>query len=345
MKFLDQAKIYVKAGDGGHGACSFRHEKFIEFGGPDGGTGGKGGDVIVEAVANLNTLIDFRYQQHFKAQNGRPGAGSNCTGAGGEDLIIKVPVGTEITDESGEIVITDLTKEGQTYVIAKGGMGGKGNDSFKSSTNQAPRRADPGEPGEEMYIWLRLKLIADVGLIGKPNAGKSTLLTAATKARPKIANYPFTTLHPHLGVAMVDGKEILLADIPGLIEGASEGIGLGTKFLKHIERCSVLIHVLDGTEPDILQSYQTIRAELEKYSTSLAQKPEIIAINKCDCIPEEDIEKTKKELRKVSSNDIFVISGIAGMGLKELLRAAGVFVQAAKQEKESDNDDNSAQTE
>ncbi len=334
MKFLDQAKIYIKAGDGGHGACSFRHEKFIEFGGPDGGTGGKGGDVILEAVPNLNTLIDFRYQQHFRAQNGRPGAGNNCTGAGGEDLIIKVPVGTEITDETGRVVIADLTKDGQRYTIAKGGMGGKGNDSFKSSTNQAPRRADPGEPGEEMFIWLRLKLIADVGLIGKPNAGKSTLLTAVTKARPKIANYPFTTLHPHLGVAMIDGKEMLMADIPGLIEGASEGVGLGTKFLKHIERCSVFIHVIDGTEPDILQSYQTIRAELKKYSASLAQKPEIIALNKCDCLTDEDIENAKKELRKATPDAVYVISGIAGMGLKELLRAADVYVQAAQQEKD-----------
>ena len=334
MKFLDQAKIYIKAGDGGHGACSFRHEKFIEFGGPDGGTGGKGGDVILVAVPNLNTLIDFRYQQHFRAENGRPGAGNNCTGAGGDDLIIKVPVGTEITDETGQVVIADLTQNGQRYVIAKGGMGGKGNDSFKSSTNQAPRRADPGEPGEEMFIWLRLKLIADVGLIGKPNAGKSTLLTAVTKARPKIANYPFTTLHPHLGVAMVDGKEILMADIPGLIEGASEGVGLGTKFLKHIERCSVFIHVIDGTEPDILQSYQTIRSELEKYSASLAQKPQIIALNKCDCLTDEDIENAEKELRKVSTDAIYPISGVAGIGLTELLRAADVYVQAAKQEKD-----------
>lgn len=334
MKFLDQAKIYIKAGDGGHGACSFRHEKFIEFGGPDGGTGGKGGDVILVAVPNLNTLIDFRYQQHFRAENGRPGAGNNCTGAGGEDLIIKVPVGTEITDETGQVVIADLTQNGQRYVIAKGGMGGKGNDSFKSSTNQAPRRADPGEPGEEMFIWLRLKLIADVGLIGKPNAGKSTLLTAVTKARPKIANYPFTTLHPHLGVAMVDGKEILMADIPGLIEGASEGVGLGTKFLKHIERCSVFIHVIDSTEPDILQSYQTIRSELEKYSASLAQKPQIIALNKCDCLTDEDIENAEKELRKVSTDAIYPISGVAGIGLTELLRAADVYVQAAKQEKD-----------
>lgn len=332
MKFLDQAKIFIKAGDGGNGACSFRHEKFIEFGGPDGGNGGNGGNVIMVAVPNLNTLIDFRYQQHFKAQNGRPGAGRNCTGAKGEDLIIKVPIGTEITDETGDVVLADLTKDGETYLIAKGGMGGRGNDSYKSSTNQAPRRADPGEEGEELSVWLKLKLIADIGLIGKPNAGKSTLLTALTKARPKIANYPFTTLHPNLGIAMVDDREILLADIPGLIEGASEGVGLGTKFLKHIERCSVLIHVLDGTEPDIIDTYQNIRQELAKYGAHLAQKPEIIAINKCDCIPQEDIEKIKKDLKKVTREKIFVISAIAGTGIKEMLRAAAKYVENRPEE-------------
>ena len=335
MKFLDQAKIFVKAGDGGHGACSFRHEKFLEFGGPDGGNGGKGGDIILEAIPNLNTLIDFRYQQHFKAQNGRPGAGRNCTGANGDDLVIKVPIGTEVTDETGKIVIADLTHKGQKYLIAKGGLGGRGNDSFKSSTNQAPRRADPGEPGEEMFIWLKLKLIADIGLIGMPNAGKSTLLTAVTKARPKIANYPFTTLHPHLGVTMVDGKEILLADIPGLIEGASDGIGLGTKFLKHIERCSVLIHIIDATETDIINNYKTIRFELEKYNTSLLNKPEIIALNKCDCVPEDELFKLKEKLQKVTNHPIYFISGIANIGLKELFRATSIYVQSAQQEKDN----------
>jgi len=326
MKFLDQAKIFVKAGNGGNGACSFRHEKFLEFGGPDGGMGGKGGDVVLLAVPNLNTLIDFRYQQHFKAQNGQPGSGSNCTGAGGEDLIIKVPVGTEITDETGSIVLADLTREGQTYVVAKGGQGGRGNDSYKSSTNQAPRRADKGEEGEEFFIWLRLKLIADIGLIGKPNAGKSTLLTALTKARPKIANYPFTTLHPHLGVAQVDGREVLMADIPGLIEGASEGTGLGTKFLKHIERCSVFIHMLDGTEEDLIGTYKTIRTELEKYGAGLSEKPEIIAINKVDCIPPEDVERIKSEFKKKLKKAPYFISAVAGTGLKELLRKATSFV-------------------
>ena len=326
MKFLDQAKIYIKAGDGGNGACSFRHEKFLEFGGPDGGNGGKGGDVIFVAAPNLNTLIDFRYQQHFKAQKGQPGAGRNCTGAGGEDLIIKVPIGTEVTDETGEVVIADLTKEGQRFVIAKGGLGGRGNDSYKSSTNQAPRRADPGEPGEELAVWLKLKLIADIGLVGMPNAGKSTLLTAVTKARPKIANYPFTTLHPHLGVAMVDGKEILIADIPGLIEGASEGIGLGTKFLKHVERCSVLIHLIDGTEAEPFKTYQAIRNELQNYAEKLTLKPEIIAINKCDCIDDETLAEIEKEFIQKTQIQPFFISAVANKNLTELLRKASTFI-------------------
>ncbi len=339
MKFLDQAKIYIKAGDGGNGACSFRHEKFLEFGGPDGGNGGKGGDVIFIAAPNLNTLIDFRYQQHFKAQKGHPGAGRNCTGAAGEDLIIKVPIGTEITDETGENVIADLTKDGQTFVIAKGGLGGRGNDSYKSSTNQAPRRADPGEPGDELWVWLKLKLIADIGLVGMPNAGKSTLLTAVTKARPKIANYPFTTLHPHLGVAMIDGREILMADIPGLIEGASEGIGLGTKFLKHVERCSVLLHLIDGTEPNPLETYQTIRGELAKYAQALSQKPEIIAINKCDCIDDETLDTIAKEFYKKLKVKPYFISAVSGRGLTEVLRAAASYVPPKEQEEESKDEE------
>ena len=332
MKFLDQAKIFVKAGNGGNGACSFRHEKFLEFGGPDGGMGGKGGDVVLLAVPNLNTLIDFRYQQHFKAQNGQPGSGSNCTGAGGEDLIIKVPIGTEVTDETGDVVLADLTRENQTYIVAKGGQGGRGNDSYKSSTNQAPRRADKGEEGEELFIWLRLKLIADIGLIGKPNAGKSTLLTAVTKARPKIANYPFTTLHPHLGVAKVDDREILMADIPGLIEGASDGTGLGTKFLKHIERCSVFIHMIDGTEEDLIGTYKIIRKELEKYGAGLSKKSELIAINKVDCIPPEDVERIKSEFKKKLKKTPYFISAVAGIGLKELLRKASSFVHRDEDE-------------
>ena len=329
MKFLDQAKINLKAGKGGNGACSFRHEKYLEFGGPDGGNGGNGGDIIFEAMPNLNTLIDFRYQQHFRAQNGEPGAGSNCTGQNGEDLIIKVPIGTEISDETGKIVLADLTKAGQRVIIAKGGKGGRGNDSYKSATNQAPRRADKGEEGEELWVWLKLKLIADVGLIGKPNAGKSTLLTALTKARPKIANYPFTTLHPNLGVAMVDGKEILLADIPGLIEGAAEGVGLGTKFLKHVERCGAFIHMIDGTEENPYEAYNTIREELKKYNAKMLKKKEFIAINKCDCLDED----TKKEIQKqFGRKKIYFISAIAGMGLMDLLRVTIPYIQKTKED-------------
>ena len=321
MKFLDQAKIYIKAGNGGNGACSFRHEKFLEFGGPDGGNGGHGGNVILKAVPNLNTLIDFRYQQHFKAENGRPGGGSQCTGAAGEDLVISVPVGTEVMDESGTIALADLTQDGQTFLVAKGGAGGRGNESYKSSTCQAPRQADKGEEGEELWVWLRLKLIADIGLIGLPNAGKSTFLTATTKARPKIANYPFTTLHPHLGVAYVDEREVLFADIPGLIEGASQGVGLGTKFLKHLSRCSMLFHLIAATDEDVVKSYKTIRKELEIYGEGLANKPEIIVLNKCDALPSEDVKKLTKKLERIGK-PVFAISAVAGTGIKDLLRFA-----------------------
>lgn len=326
MKFLDEAKIFIKAGDGGNGACSFRHEKFIEFGGPDGGDGGKGGDVVFQAVQNLNTLIDFRYQQHFKASRGTNGMGRCKTGPSGENLIIKVPVGTEIVAEDKETVLADLMHEGDTYIAAKGGQGGRGNDSFKSSTNQAPERADPGEAGEEVWVWLRLKLIADVGLVGLPNAGKSTLLTALTRARPKIADYPFTTLHPNLGVATVDGREILIADIPGLIEGASEGMGLGTHFLKHVERCGVLIHLIDGTAEKVAESYRTIREELKRYGHGLADKQEIIALNKTDSLTPEEIQKKKKELEKVSGETVYLISGIAHTGVTDLMRAVVPFI-------------------
>ena len=326
MKFLDEAKIFLKAGDGGNGACSFRHEKFIEFGGPDGGDGGKGGDVIFKAVSNLNTLIDFRYQQHFKAPRGTNGMGRCKTGPSGADLIIKVPVGTEIVAEDKETVLADLMHDGDTYVAAKGGQGGRGNDSFKSSTNQAPERADPGETGEEIWVWLRLKLIADVGLIGLPNAGKSTLLTALTRARPKIADYPFTTLHPNLGVATVYGREILLADIPGLIEGASEGMGLGTHFLKHVERCGVLIHLIDGTEEDVAHSYQTIRSELKQYGHHLSDKQEIIALNKIDSLTPEEISKKKQELATITGTSVYTISGVAHTGITDLMRAVIPFI-------------------
>ena len=326
MKFLDEAKIYIKAGDGGNGACSFRHEKFIEFGGPDGGCGGKGADVIFVAKENLNTLIDFRYQQHFRAEKGHNGAGRNKTGASGQDMIIFVPVGTEIVMDDGQTVLCDMTEVGQRYTVAHGGMGGRGNEFFKSSTNQAPEFAEEGKPGEELWVWLRLKLIADVGLIGLPNAGKSTFLTALTRARPKIADYPFTTLHPHLGVATVDGKEVLIADIPGLIEGASDGAGLGDRFLKHVERCGVLIHLVDITSENPVESYQVIRKELEKYSPLLAQKPEIVALNKCDCMAKEDADKIQKKLNKKIGKPVFLISGVAHQGTQELMREVIPFL-------------------
>ncbi len=328
MKFLDEAKIYLKAGDGGNGSASFRHEKFIEFGGPDGGNGGKGGDIIFEAIPNLNTLIDFRYQQHFKAERGQNGAGRSCTGASADDLIIKVPTGTQIVAEDGVTILADLEHDGDKFIAAHGGQGGRGNESFKSSTNQAPRRADPGEPGEELWVWLRLKLIADVGLIGLPNAGKSTFLAAVSRARPKIADYPFTTLYPNLGVVHVDDKELVVADIPGLIEGASEGAGLGTRFLKHVERCSVLLHLVDGTAENVADAYLTIRQELKNYSTVLFQKPEIVALNKIDALTPELIGQKVSELKKASKKGVYAISGISKQGLAAMLREAGHYIQA-----------------
>lgn len=332
MKFLDEAKIFIKAGDGGNGACSFRREKFLEFGGPDGGYGGDGGDIVFEAVANLNTLIDFRYQQHFKAERGKNGAGRNCTGASGEDLIIKVPVGTQIVANDSETLLMDMLHEGQRYIAAKGGKGGRGNDSYKSSTNQAPYQADEGTPGEEMWVWLKLKLIADVGLVGLPNAGKSTLLAAISRAKPKIADYPFTTLHPHLGVAQVDDHELLIADIPGLIEGASEGVGLGTHFLKHVERCSVLIHLVDALTEDVTIPYRTIRQELEKYSSQLAQKPEIVVLNKIDALTEEEVIKKIKKLEKTANKKVYAMSGVSQKGVTDVLRVAYRYVHERKEE-------------
>ena len=328
MKFLDEAKIFVKSGDGGAGCVSFRREKFIEFGGPDGGDGGRGGDIIVEAVPNLNTLIDYRYQQHFKARRGYHGMGANRSGASGPTITLKVPVGTQILDDDKESVLFDLTKPGQRIVLCKGGDGGFGNTHYKSSTNQAPRQKGEGWPGEERWIWLRLKLIADAGLIGLPNAGKSTFLAAVSRAKPKIADYPFTTLHPQLGVVRADDREFVLADIPGLIEGAHEGAGLGDRFLGHIERCGVLIHLIDGTEEDVAGAYKTVRRELTAYSETLAQKREIVALNKCDALDEETIaEKSKKlaraaKITKKSGGKVFAISGAAGSGIKELLRRA-----------------------
>ena len=326
MKFLDQAKIYIKSGDGGRGCISFRREKYIEFGGPNGGDGGKGGSVYFEAVENLNTLIDFRYQQHFKAKHGQHGMGSEMCGAKGEDLIIKVPVGTEIVAEDGETLIKDMTQAGERFLIAKGGDGGRGNIHFKTSTNQAPRYAEPGWPGEEMWVWLKLKIIADVGLIGFPNAGKSTFLAAVTHARPKIADYPFTTLYPNLGVAWADSKEIVLADIPGLIEGAHDGTGLGDRFLKHVERCAAFLHVIDGTTDDVAENYKAIRKELELYKQTLMQKPEIIALNKTDSLTEDEIKKKIKVLQKISGKEVFAISAVSGEGTKEVLRALAKYV-------------------
>ena len=320
MKFLDQAKIYLKSGDGGNGCCAFRREKYIEFGGPNGGNGGRGGDVIFEAVPNLNTLIDFRYRQHFKAERGHHGEGSDCTGAKGQNLIIKVPVGTEIVAEDGETIIKDMMIPYERFTIAKGGDGGFGNAAYKTSTNQAPRRADPGWPGEEMWVWLRLKMIADVGLIGFPNAGKSTFLASVSGAKPKIADYPFTTLHPNLGIARIDDDEMLIADIPGLIEGAHEGVGLGDRFLRHVERCAVLLHLVDGTEEDVAGRYKAIRKELKLYSKTLAAKHEIVVLNKIDALLPEEVEEKVKALQKAARRKPLTMSGVARTGPKAVLR-------------------------
>ena len=321
MKFLDLCKVYIRSGGGGGGCVSFRREKFIEYGGPDGGDGGRGGDVIAEAVDGLNTLIDFRYQQHFFAKNGVPGMGSQRTGADGDDIILKVPVGTEILDEDQETVIADLTEVGQRVILAKGGNGGFGNLHFKSSTNQAPRRANPGLPGIERTIWLRLKLIADAGLLGLPNAGKSTFLAATSNARPKIADYPFTTLVPNLGVVGVDGVEFVVADIPGLIEGASEGRGLGDLFLGHVERCAVLLHLIDGTSGDPVGDYTTIIAELEAYGGALADKPRVTVLNKVDALDDEERSFIRDEIKAATGIDCLLMSGVSGEGTTDVLRA------------------------
>ena len=318
MKFLDQAKIYIKSGDGGEGCVSFRREKFIEFGGPNGGDGGRGGDVVFIAVPNLNTLIDFRYQQHFRAERGQGGMGKDRTGRNGKHLIIKVPIGTEILADDKETVICDMLEEGQSFIIAKGGDGGRGNARFKTSTNQAPRRFEPGWPGEELWVWLRLKMIANVGLVGMPNAGKSTLLSVLTKANPKIADYPFTTLHPNLGVLRWQEKETLIADIPGLIEGASEGQGLGDRFLQHIERCQVLIHLIDITDKNPVDNYNIIMTELEQYGREINKKTSIIVLNKIDALDEKQISKIVKKLEKKTKQKIFTISAVAKQGINEI---------------------------
>ena len=322
MKFLDQAKIYIKAGNGGSGSASFRREKFVEYGGPDGGDGGDGGSIIVESDRNLNTLIDFRYAQHFKAQNGKPGSKRNKTGGNGKDLILKVPTGTQIYEEDNNTLIYDFTKNKEKYLVASGGRGGLGNVRFKSSTNRAPRKKTNGKIGEEFWIWLQLKVIADVGIIGKPNAGKSSLLAALTRAKPKIANYPFTTINPNLGVAYYDGKEITLADIPGLVEGAHKGIGLGDKFLRHIERCKILLHLIDLSEDDLINSYKKIKLELSEYDKNLGKKKEIIFFNKSDLLKKDNIERKMKEFKskiKGKSEVISVFSNKDVQKVKKLL--------------------------
>jgi len=320
VKFLDEAKIYVKSGDGGAGCMSFRREKYVEFGGPNGGDGGRGGDVVIEAAADLNTLIDFRYRQHFKASRGSHGQGRDKTGAAGRTLTVKVPVGTQVLDEDKHTLVADLTEAGQRALIARGGDGGFGNAHYKSATNRAPRRADPGWPGEERWLWLRLKLIADAGLVGLPNAGKSTFLAAVSKARPKIADYPFTTLHPNLGVATVDDEAFVIADIPGLIEGAHQGAGLGDRFLGHIERCRVLLHLVDGTQDDVAAAYRSVRDELEAYGQGLAGKPELVALNKIDALTAEQTEAKARDLALAAGREVASISGVSGGGVREVLR-------------------------
>ena len=320
MKFLDLAKVYIRSGAGGSGCISFRREKYIEYGGPDGGDGGKGGAVKAVSVEGLNTLIDFRYQQHFFAKNGQPGMGKQRTGKDGDDIILRVPEGTEILDEDQETVIADLTSVGDEVELARGGNGGFGNLHFKSATNQAPRRANPGQPGVERTLWLRLKLIADAGLLGLPNAGKSTFLAATSNARPKIADYPFTTLHPNLGVVGVDQAEFVIADIPGLIAGAHEGKGIGDRFLGHVERCSVLLHLVDGTSETIAEDYRTIINELEAYGGHLAEKPRITALNKIDALDEEERAAAKAELEKAAGGPVMMMSGVSREGVTDVLR-------------------------
>jgi GTP-binding protein len=330
MKFLDEAKIYVRSGDGGNGSVSFRREKFIEYGGPNGGDGGKGGDVYAEAVANLNTLIDYRYQQHFKAKAGQHGMGKDRAGVGGDDLVIKVPIGTEILDEDGETLIADLDEAGKRVLLARGGNGGFGNAHFKSSTNRAPRRANPGLEGEERWLWLRLKLIADAGVVGLPNAGKSTFLATVSAAKPKIADYPFTTLTPNLGVARIDGKEIVIADIPGLIEGAHEGAGLGDRFLGHVERTGVLLHLVDATAEDPAADYATIRNELAAYGHGLDEKQEIVALTKIDAIDARAAKSLQTKLRKAAGARPLLMSAVSGEGVEAVLRAVATVVAEAK---------------
>ncbi|MBP6011643.1 MAG: GTPase ObgE [Alphaproteobacteria bacterium] len=334
MKFLDQARLFIKAGDGGAGCVSFRREKFIEFGGPDGGNGGRGGHVVLQATNNLNTLIDFRYQQHFKAKKGTGGMGANRTGAGGDDVVLRVPVGTQVFAEDNQTLLYDLTKAGEEVIIARGGEGGLGNAHFKSSTNRAPRKSTPGTEGEDKTVWLRLKLIADVGIIGQPNAGKSTFLATVTSARPKIGNYPFTTLNPQLGVAAVDDTEFVIADLPGLIEGAHEGVGLGDRFLGHAERCSVLLHLIDGSlaTSELGKAYTTVRREVEAYGQGLENKVEILCLNKADLMSPGDFERKRRALAEVAGVNPMMMSGEQGEGVTEVLRAiAGTLDQLRRE--------------
>jgi GTPase len=334
MKFLDEAKIHLRSGAGGDGVVAFRREKYIEFGGPDGGNGGKGGDIVFEAVDNLNTLIDFRYTQHFRAKKGGNGAGSDKTGAGAPDLVIKVPVGTQVMAEDRETLLADLDTAGARVVLLRGGDGGFGNTHYKSSTNRAPRRADKGWPGQERSVWLRLKLIADAGLVGLPNAGKSTFLAASSAARPKIADYPFTTLHPQLGVVRLSTtEEFVLADIPGLIEGASEGTGLGTRFLGHVERCAVLLHLVDGAAGDVVRAWRTVRDELAAYGGGLADKPELIGLNKSDAMTPREASARRSALAKASNRPVMLLSGVTGQGVQEVLRALQQMITQATQER------------
>jgi GTP-binding protein len=331
MKFLDQAKIYLKSGDGGDGVTAFRREKFVAFGGPDGGDGGKGGDIVFEAVENLNTLIDFRYTQHFRARKGGNGSGADRTGAGADTLLIKVPVGTQIMDDDRETILVDLDQAGKKVVLLRGGDGGFGNARFKTSTNRAPRRADKGWPGEDRWVWLRLKLIADVGLVGMPNAGKSTFLSVVSGAHPKIADYPFTTLHPQLGVVRLSlSEEFVIADIPGLIEGAHEGSGLGDRFLGHVERCAVLVHLIDGAAGGVVDAWRTVRHELVEYGGGLAEKPEVIVLNKADAMTPREISSRRTALAKASGATVMVASGVSGQGVQEVLRVLQNIITEAR---------------
>ena len=332
MKFLDQAKIFIRSGNGGPGSVSFRREANVPMGGPDGGDGGRGGDVVAKCVGGLNTLIDYRYQQHFRATAGIPGAGRNRSGGRGKDVVLKLPVGCQIIADDGETMLADLTKEDQEIVLASGGIGGKGNAFFKSSTNQAPRKAQPGEKGSEMWVWLRLKLIADVGLLGLPNAGKSTFLSVVSAARPKIADYPFTTLHPNLGVVGIDGREFVMADIPGLIEGAHKGAGIGHRFLGHVERCRVLLHLIDASSYDPVKSWQIVRREVEAYADILADKPEVLVLSKCDTAPTDYLDEVRDALQAAGASNVLYMSSVSHDGVTAVLRAVASLIEDSKVE-------------